>query len=69
MSVLKITGLHRDVLRKRSFVTVVWENDPEKHLGLPVPHDCTLDQLKGETEKSLRALTEDLASATVKGLE
>lgn len=69
MSVLKITGLHRDVLRKRSFVTVVWENDPEKRLGLPVPNDCTLDQLKAEAEKSLRALTEDLASATVKGLD
>jgi hypothetical protein len=69
MATLKITGLHRDVLRNRSFVTVTWENDPEKRLGLPVPSDCALDQLKAETEKALRALADELASATVKGPE
>jgi hypothetical protein len=69
MTTLKITGLHRDVLRKRSYVSVVWENDPEKHLGLPVPLDCTLEQLKAETEKAVRALADELASATVKGPE
>jgi hypothetical protein len=62
MSILKITGLHRDILRKRSFVT-------EKQLGLPVPLDCTLEQLKSETEKVVRALADELASATVEGPE
>ena len=69
MTTLKITDLHRDVLRKRSFVTVVWENDPEKCLGLPVPRDCMLARLKPETEKAVRALADELASATVKGPE
>jgi hypothetical protein len=69
MTTLKITGLHRDVLRNRSFVTVVWENDPEKRLGLPIPPDCKIEQLKAETEKAIRALADELASATVKGPE
>jgi hypothetical protein len=56
MAVLKIEGLHRDVLRNRSFVTVVWKDDPEKRLGLPVPFDCQLDDLKAETEKAVEAL-------------
>jgi hypothetical protein len=69
MPVLKITGLHRDVIRKRSFVTVAWKDDAEKQLGLPVPLDCTLEQLKTETEKAVRALADELASATVEGPE
>jgi hypothetical protein len=69
MSILKITGLHRDILRRRSFVTVIWKDDAEKHLGLPVPPDCTLEQLKIETEKAVRALADELAAATVEGPE
>jgi hypothetical protein len=67
MAVLKIEGLHRDVLRNRSFVTVVWKDDPEKRLGLPVPFDCQLDDLKAETEKAVEALVRELESATVEG--
>jgi hypothetical protein len=67
MAVLKIEGLHRDVLRNRSFVTVVWKDDPEKRLGLPVPFDCQLDDLKAETEKAVEALVRELEFATVEG--
>jgi hypothetical protein len=34
-----------------------------------VPLDCTLEQLKSETEKAVRALADELASATVGGPE
>jgi hypothetical protein len=40
MTNLVITGLFHDTSRKRSLVTVKWENDPEKHLGLVVPFGC-----------------------------
>jgi hypothetical protein len=69
MSILKITGLHRDILRKRSFVTITWKDDSEKQLGLKVPLDCTLEQLKSETEKAVQALADELASAAVEGPE
>lgn len=65
MATLIITGLHRDVFRNRSFVTVMWKDDAEKRLGLPVPSDCTPEQLKSETEKAVRALARELASATI----
>ena len=58
MSVLIIDGLHRDVFKNRSFVTVTWKGEPEKSLGLPVPFDCQLDDLKAETEKAVKALAE-----------
>jgi hypothetical protein len=67
MVTLKIEGLSRDVLKKRAHVTVVWADNPEKRLGLPVPFDCKLDDVRAETEKALRALITELESATIKG--
>jgi hypothetical protein len=60
MPVLKILGLNRDVIRNRAFVDITWEDDPEKRLGLPVPFDCQLDNLKAETEKAVKALVKEL---------
>ena len=33
-------------------MTLKWEDDPEKRLGLVVPFDCPLDTLRAEAEKS-----------------
>jgi len=65
MAELLITGLHHDLGKKRSFVHFVWKNDPDKQLGLDVPFQCTLDNLPDEARKALKALSEELASATV----
>ncbi len=67
MTTLIIDGLNRDVLKRRSIVTLKWENDPEKRLGLPVPFDCVLDTLRAEAEKAVRALAKELESATIQG--
>jgi hypothetical protein len=47
--------------------SVKWEDDPEKRLGLVVPFDCTVDNLRAEAEKALRALAKELQEATIKG--
>ena len=65
MTELLITGLHHDLSRKRSFVHFRWKDDPEKNLGLDVPFQCALDELPDEARKALKALSEELASATV----
>jgi hypothetical protein len=65
MTELLITGLHHDLSKKRSFVHFVWKNDPDKRLGLDVPFQCTLDNLPDEARKALKALSEELASATI----
>ena len=65
MTELLITGLHHDLSKKRSFVHFVWKSDPEKHLGLDVPFQCTPEDLPDEARKALKALSEELASATV----
>jgi hypothetical protein len=65
MTELLITGLHHDLSKKRSFVHFVWKNDPDKRLGLDVPFQCSLDNLPVEAKKALKALSDELASATV----
>ena len=67
MATLRIDGLNRDPLKKRSIVMLKWEDDPEKRLGLLVPFDCTLDNLRAEAEKAVRALAKELESATIQG--
>jgi hypothetical protein len=68
MTALVITALHRDLAKGRSFVTVTWKDDPEKRLGLPVPFNCSQEELKAEAEKAVRALSEELKTATVEEL-
>jgi len=41
------------------------KHDPDKRLGLDVPFQCSLDNLLDEAGKALKALSEELASATV----
>jgi hypothetical protein len=53
MTMLIIDGLNRDVVKKRSIVTLKWEDDPEKRLGLVVP--------------AVRVLAKELESATIQG--
>jgi hypothetical protein len=67
MTTLTIDGLNRDVLKKRSIVTLKWRDDPEKRLGLIVPFDCTPDTLRAEAEKAVRSLAKELESATIEG--
>ena len=64
---LRIDGFNRDPLKKRSIVMLKWEDDPEKRLGLVVPFDCTLDNLRAEAEKAVRTLAKELETATIQG--
>ena len=65
MTDLVITGLHHDTARKRSFVYVRWESDPEKNLGLVVPFGCSLEDLQAEAARAVKELAVELTSATV----
>jgi hypothetical protein len=65
MTTLKIINLHHDLSKKRSLVTVVWEDDADKRLGLVVPFECPLENLKAEAEKVVRALAKELETATI----
>ncbi len=65
MTTLRIVNLHHDLIKKRSLVTVAWEDDPDKRLGLVVAFECPLENLKAEAEKVVRALAKELETATI----
>jgi hypothetical protein len=65
MTELLIVGLYHDLSKKRSSVHFLWKDDPEKRLALDVPFQCSLNILPDEASKALKALSEELASATV----
>jgi hypothetical protein len=60
-----VTGLFHDLVNKRSSVSVVWDNEPEKRLSLPVTYGCTLDDVQAEAEKAVRALASEIATISV----
>ena len=66
MASVTVAALTHDLIRKRSLVTMVWDDDPEKRVALPVPYGCGLDRVQAEAEKAMRALSAETGSILVK---
>jgi hypothetical protein len=66
LSGITVVALTHDLVRKRSIVTMTWDADPEKKLGLPVPYGCSLDDVRAQAEVALRAFSAETADFTVK---
>jgi hypothetical protein len=66
MASVTVAALTHDLIRKRSLVTMVWDDDPEKRVALPVPYGCGLDRVQGEAEKAMRELSAESGSLSVK---
>jgi hypothetical protein len=60
-----VTGLFHDFVNKRSSVSIVWDNEPEKRLSLLATYGCTLDDVQAEAEKAVRALASEIATISV----
>ena len=50
---MTIAALTHDLIRKRSIVALVWDDDAEKQVALPVPFGCALDRVQAEAEKAV----------------
>jgi hypothetical protein len=60
-----VAALTHDLVRKRSIVSLVWDDDPEKRVALPVPFGCSMDDVQAEAEAALRALSAEAATLSV----
>lgn len=60
-----VAALTHDLVRKRSLVTLTWDDDADKRVALPVPFGCSLDQVRAEAEKALRDLSAETATIVV----
>jgi hypothetical protein len=66
---MTVSALTHDLVRKRSIVTVVWDDDPEKHVALPVPFGCELNSVRAEAEKAVRELSSEIVTIAVSAPE
>ncbi len=60
-----VAALTHDLMRKRSLVTLMWDDDPEKAVSLPVPFGCSLDRVQAEAETALRGLSAETATIAI----
>jgi hypothetical protein len=60
-----VAALTHDLVRKRSIVTLVWDDDPDKRVALPVPFGCGLDSVRAEADKAMRTLSAETAIISV----
>ena len=65
MPSITVAALTHDLMRKRSLVTLSWDDDPEKMLSLPVPFGCSLDRVQAEAEAAVRGLSAETATIVV----
>ena len=61
-----VASLTHDLVREQSIVMLIWDDNPEKRVALPVPFGCSLDDLRAEAETALRELSADTATLVVK---
>jgi len=62
---MTVAALTHDLVRKRSIVTVIWDDDAEKRVALPVPFGCDLNSVRAEAEKAVRELSSEMATIAV----
>ncbi len=64
-----IVGLNHDLRGKTSYVQLVWDDEADKRLSLPVPFGCSFADLPAETDKAVKALSAETAALVIKSAE
>ncbi|UXN73020.1 hypothetical protein N8D56_18535 [Devosia sp. A8/3-2] len=64
-----IVGLNHDLRGKKSYVQLVWDDEADKRLSLPVPFGCSFEDLPVETAKAVQALSAETAALVIKSVE
>lgn len=65
MDSVRLLTLTHDFLKKRSIALLVWENDPEKKIAVPVAFGCGVNEVRAEAERAVRALASELSAIRI----
>jgi hypothetical protein len=65
MSALTLVGVTHEFQKKRSLALLVWNDDPEKKISVPIPFGCPVDRTRQEAEKAVRDLAKEMATIAV----
>lgn len=63
-----IVGINHDFRTQKSHVLLVWDDEPDKRLSLPVPFGCSIEDLPAEAEKAVKALSAETAALVIKSV-
>jgi hypothetical protein len=63
---ITITQIIHDLHKRSSYVTMVWDGQPDKRLGLPIPYATKLEDVAAEAHKALQAFAGEIAVASPK---
>lgn len=66
---LTIVRLVHDLKQRKSWVTMVWDKPPDRHIGLEVPYGASLDDLYAETEKAVQKFSSEFAATKIHRLK
>jgi len=64
-----VTGLQHDFVNKRSNVSLLWNDQSQKHLALPVPYLCSFEAVRDEAEKAVRELATEIANIEIRSAD
>ena len=59
-SQLIVTNLSHDLQARKSYVSVVWSDDPARRLGLEVPYATALSDIEAAARQALTDLAREL---------
>lgn len=59
-SKLIITHLNHDLQGRKSYVNLVWSDDPNKRLGLEVPFQTDMNDVESAARAALSSLSDEL---------
>ena len=60
-----VSALTHDLVGKKSFVVLIWDDDPTKRVSLPVTFGCSLDAIRNEAEQAMRELSAETSQIAV----
>jgi hypothetical protein len=66
---LTITRLVNDLRHRKSWVTMVWDQPPDRHIGLEAPYGTSLNDLYEKTEKTVKKFSTDFAATKIHPLD
>jgi hypothetical protein len=61
-----ITRLTHDMRLKRSWVTMVWDEPPDRHIGLEVPFGTAVADIHKEAEAAVRKFASEFSVTVVR---
>jgi hypothetical protein len=62
---LTITRLVHDLKQRKSWVTMVWDKPPDRHISLEVPYGTSLDDIHKEAEKTVKTFSVEFAATKI----